>query len=214
MPHRYPQAQTGAGFQPYMIPPGYGAPQGVSNGAPGFVSDPMLQQILQNQNRNSAALAQQRAQVFGVRLDRNEETAWLTFDTVPVALGIGANSQRAVMSVGQEADFVATGLLVQVTDGATPPVMIPNGLRLLITDGSTGRQLMRNPIPANFLSVAQAAGSAGARPWFLPKPRIFSRNSNVIFELTNVQGAAIEVDCAWFGYRIYDARALDLTSGA
>lgn len=211
MPYGY-SPQTGAGLQPYMVPPGYGAPQGAP--APGFVSDPMLQQILENQNRNSAAMAQQLAQIFGVRLDRNEETAWLVFDTTPVALALGAANQRAVMSVGQEADFVATGLVVQVTDGAAPPVMAPNGLRLRITDGSTGRTLMRNAIPANFLSVSQAVNSAGSRPWFLPKPRIFSRNSNVVFELTNVQGAAIEVDIAWFGYRIYDARALDLTSGA
>lgn len=204
--------QTGAGLQPYMIP-GYGqTPAG--NGAPGFVSDPTLQQILQNQNRNSAALAQQLAQIFGVRLDRNEETAWLTFDTVPAVLAIGAANVRTVMSVGQEADFVATGLLIQCTDGANPPVMQPNAIRFRIIDGSTNRTLMRNPIPGGFVSVNQAINSAGSRPWFLPKPRIFSRNSNVIFELTNVQGAQTEVDIAFFGYRIYDARALDLTSGA
>ncbi len=204
--------QTGAGFQPYMVP-GYGqGPNG--GGAPAFVPDPMLQQILQNQDRNTAALAQQLAQVFGVRLDRNEETAWLTLDNTPVTLVTGATSVRSVMSVGQEADFVATGLLVQVTDGAQPPVLQPNALRLQIVDGSTGRQLMRTFIPASVLSVSQATDSAGARPWFLPKPRIFSRNSNVIFNLTNVNGANVEVDIAFFGYRIYDARALDLTSGA
>ena len=199
-------------------PAGYGQPQPMPTApqraaAPGFMPDQMVGAILNGQRRQSAAMAQTIQQTFGVRLDRNEETAWLTFDTTPLVVPFPATRFQGTMSVGQEADFVATGVVAQITDGATPPVLIPGqGLRFQIVDGSTNRQLMRSAIPLGFVSTSEAGAPAGSRPWFLPKPRIFSRNSNVLVLLDNVQGAQVELDWAWFGYRIYDQRALDLTS--
>ena len=206
-----------------MVPAGYGAPQAyappmpqqrpVPMQAPQWVPNPDVQAIMQGQRQQSAAIAQTIAQTFGVRLDRNEETAWLTFDTTPQVIPFPSTRLQLSMSVGQEADFVATGVVAQITDGATPPVLItPQGLRFQIVDGSTNRQLMRAAIPFGFLSVSETGTPAGARPWFLPKPRIFSRNSNVLWLIDNVQGAQVELDVAFFGYRIYDQRALDLTS--
>lgn len=197
---------------------GYGAPQPYAppvapQGAPGWIPNPQVQAILDGQRRQSAAMAQTIAQTFGVRLDRNEETAWLTFDTTPAVIPFPATRFQVIQSVGQEADFVATGVVAQITDGATPPVLIdPQAIRFQIVDGSTNRQLMRAAIPLGFVSVSVAESAAGSRPWFLPKPRIFSRNSNVLWLFDNVQGAQVEVDVAFFGYRIYDQRALDLTS--
>lgn len=159
----------------------------------------------------AAAVTQELAQLFGVRLDRNEETAWLTFQTTPAVIGAGAVANRQIMQVGQEADFVAVGACVFVSNGATPPIVQPNALRFQIIDGSTNRQFMRATIPISFLSETLGGASAGSRPWFLPKPRIFSRNSNVIWLFDNVNAAQVSVDVAFFGYRIYDQDALDLT---
>ena len=189
--------------QPPMAPPMM-MPQQPQQIPPGAFMVDGLRQI-------AAAVTQELSQLFGVRLDRNEETAWLVFQTTPVVIPTGAVGSRQIMQVGQEADFVAVGAVVQETNGGTPPVILPNALRFQIVDGSTNRQLMRAAIPISFLSETVAGQSAGSLPWFLPKPRIFSRNSNVIWLFDNVQGAPVTLDVALFGYRIYDQDALDLT---
>ncbi|MDP3910550.1 MAG: hypothetical protein Q8Q14_09155 [Gemmatimonadales bacterium] len=198
---------------------GYGQPPAPPMAArmqappPAWVPDPMVGAVLEGMRRQTAAVAQIIVQTFGVRFDRNEETAWLTFGITPAVIPFPATRFQVVQSIGQEADFVATGAVAQITDGATPPVLIPGqGLRFQIVDGSTNRQLMRAALPLGFISVSDTDHPAGSRPWFLPKPRIFSRNSNVLWLFDNVQGVEVEVDVAFFGYRIYDARALDLTS--
>jgi len=208
----YPVQQV----NPYLVAPpmlqGFGQPMAAVAPAappPAFVQ---AQQMMLDQIRGlAAAVTQEIAQLFGVRLDRNEETAWLTLENPPVLIASGAVNSRQILSVGQEADFVAVGLLLHVTDNAAPPVVTPNSIRLQIVDGSTNRQLMRAQIPASFLSETVAGATAGSRPWFLPKPRIFSRNSNVIFLINNIAGADRRVDISFFGYRIYDVGALDLT---
>jgi hypothetical protein len=160
----------------------------------------------------AASINENIRQLFGVRLDRNEEFAWLVPDVTPTAVVGGATGQRIVFTVGQESDFVATGIVAQADDQGTPPTLLQNAFRFQIRDGSTNRELQRNPLPQGFVSTSvpgfQAAGSA---PFFLPKPRIFSRNSNVILTVDNVHGANINIDWAFFGYRIYDVDALDLT---
>lgn len=202
-----PMAVPAAPAQPMAYAPGPGQQ------APAWMPNPLVAAVLEGQRRQTAAIAQTISQTFGVRLDRNEETAWLTFDTTPAVIPFPATRFQVVQSVGQEADFVATGVVAQITDGATPPVLVtPQGLRFQIVDGSTNRQLMRAAIPMGFVSTSETGAPAGSRPWFLPKPRIFSRNSNVLWLFDNVQGAQVEVDVAFFGYRIYDQRALDLTS--
>lgn len=207
----YPVQQVNPYLQAPPMLGGYGqAPMQVP---PAFVQQQAnLQQMVMDQMRGLAgAVTQELAQLFGMRLDRNEEAAWLTLETPPVLVLNGAVNNRQIMSVGQEADFVAVGLLVHVTDNAAPPVVTPNSIRLQLIDGSTNRQLMRAQIPVSFLSETVAGASAGSRPWFLPKPRIFSRNSNVIFLINNIAVADRRVDLSFFGYRIYDVGALDLT---
>lgn len=163
-------------------------------------------------DRLAASINENLRQLLGVRLDRNEETAWLTPDTTPTAMVAGATGQRMIFTVGQEADFVATGIVVQADDQASPPVLLQNAFRWAIRDGSTNRELQRADMPQGFLATSVAGFvAAGSQPFFLSKPRIFSRNSNVIVTLDNVQGANINVDWAFFGYRIYDVDALDLT---
>jgi hypothetical protein len=181
--------------------PGYGAP-------PEWAGDPLLgglQMLAGSINENIR-------QLFGVRLDRNEEFAWLTFDTTPLTVVTGATNVRGIMTVGQESDFVAVGIVARAVDPtATPPVALAEAFRYLIRDGSTNRELQRNNLPGSFLGLSTSARPAGTAPMFLPKPRIFSRNSNVIWLLDNNQGINIAVDIAFFGYRIYDVDALDLT---
>jgi hypothetical protein len=160
----------------------------------------------------AASINENIRQIFGVRLDRNEEFAWLVPDITPTPVVAGATGQRIIFTVGQESDFVATGIVASADDQATPPVLLQNAFRFQIRDGSTNRELQRNSLPQGFVSGSVAGfQNAGSAPFFLPKPRIFSRNSNVILTVDNEQGVDINVDWAFFGYRIYDVDALDLT---
>lgn len=182
--------------------PGYGA------APPAFVGG----ETLQGMRDMAVAINENIRQIFGVRLDRNEEFAWLTFDTTPVVAVAGATNVRGVMSVGQEADFVATGIVARAAESAaSPPVSLENAFRYQIRDGSTNRELQRSSLPSTFLGLSVPTRPGGTSPFFLPKPRIFSRNSNVIWLFDNDQGADIDIDVAFFGYRIYDIDALDLT---
>jgi hypothetical protein len=173
--------------------------------------------VMEGMRRMAAAVIQEIRNIYGIRLDRNEEAAWLTFDTTPLVVGFPGTNVRGIMSVGQEADFVATGIVCQAVESpvANPPVLIdPQSMRFQIVDGSTNRQLQRAAMPLSFLSVTSGAAAenpAGSRPYFLSKPRIFSRNSNVIWLLDNLHGGDAALDVAFFGYRIYDQDALDLT---
>lgn len=166
---------------------------------------PALQQLAGSINENIR-------QIFGIRLDRNEEFAFLTPDTTPTAVLAGATGQRIIFTVGQESDFVATGIVCSADLQDTPPTLVTNAFRFQIRDGSTNRELQRSSLPQGFVAASVPGFStAGSQPFFLPKPRIFSRNSNVILIVDNVQGANINLDWSFFGYRIYDIDALDLT---
>lgn len=167
--------------------------------------------ILGGFQQMAGAINENIRQLFGVRLDRNEEFSWLTFDTTPFVLGALAVGAPAVMTVGQEADFIATAVVVYVATAAAPTVPTPNILRYEIRDGSTGRDFARQTLHISMLGETVAGASAGSRPLFLTKPRIFSRNSQVTWRLTNLTGTISNVDLAFFGYKIFDVDALDLT---
>jgi hypothetical protein len=208
---QYPYTQPMPRFQGYGQPPAAPAviPGGVTDMPPEFAM-PALGPI----GQMTAAVVQELRNLFGISLDRNEETAWLTFDTTPVRVIATGTNVRAIMTVGQEADFVATGIVAQVVDTAAPPVLVATNItRFQIRDGSTNRELQRASMPMSFLALTTAGASAGARPFFLSKPRIFSRNSNVIWLFDNAAGGAadVDIDVAFFGYRIYDIDALNLT---
>lgn len=169
-------------------------------------------QILSGFSQMAGAINENIRQLFGVRLDRNEEFSWLNFDTTPFVLAAGATNVPATMTIGQEADFIATGVVAYVADSATPETPVPNAIRFSIRDGSTGRFFQRQSNHISVLGETVAGASAGSRPWFLPKPRIFSRNSQVTWILTNLLGGtALNVDIAFVGYKIFDIDALDLT---
>lgn len=202
----------GAARSPYLQPAlRFG--QAPAAAPPGFVPSDVVGAVMDGMRRTAGAIIQELRNLYGIRLDRNEETAWLTFQTAPVLVTAGSAGVRGIMQVGQEADFVATGIVAQVqaSPQTFPPTLAPTSMRFSIVDGSTNRQFQRSPMPLGFLSVEQGGQSAGALPWFLPKPRIFSRNSNLIWLLDNVDAADTLTDIALFGYRIYDEDALDLT---
>jgi hypothetical protein len=167
--------------------------------------------VLEGFARMAGSINENIRQLFGVRLDRNEEFSWLVFDTTPAALAGSVTDSPFTMTVGQEADFVATAVVAYVATTAAPTTPTPNILRFSIRDGSTGRDFSRQSLHISFLGETVGGASAGSRPLFLTKPRIFSRNSQVTWRLTNLTATPSNVDIAFFGYKVFDVDALDLT---
>lgn len=135
---------------------------------------------------------------------------------------IGTNYQGAIL-VGQEGDFVATrvqcGTRVNadgiVIGTASVQATIQAGdlpdapFTILITDTSSARQLMNEAVDAQL-----CFGTHGGLPGVWPRAKLFNRNSSIGLRLTSLKlpSSAWTHRVAFLGWRIYDARALDLTS--
>lgn len=180
--------------------------------AAGFRSSiPIVEALLMGFKHVAGSIGNQLNELFGVNLNRDEEFFYLDFAATPLRVVAGAVDTVGTMTVGTEGDFVAVALLTQAATVATPPVIQPNGIRFNIRDGGTGRDFMRNKQPLTFGGQGLAVYPASAAAIFLPKPRFFARTTQVFFRFDNVQGADLDVDAAFLGYRIFDANQLDLT---
>ena len=147
---------------------------------------------------------------FGTHLDNAEETHYLVM--------IDANNQdngfvqlagnaigNGFMSIGADSDFVAVAIM------AASPLLSDLGsanqpFTFLLRDGSTDRDFSSEQVH-NALSTG-----TGQDPFYFPKPRIFSRNSDIRVDLTNLLAVSIKVYIALLGYKIYDDTQLDLTA--
>jgi len=172
---------------------------------------PTVNALLMGFKHMSGTILNQLTELFGVNLNRDEEFFYLDFQTTPLRVLNGAIDTVGTMTVGTEGDFVAVALMMQAASVATPPVIQPNAIRFSIRDGGTGREFMRNKQPGTFGGQGLAVYPASAAAIFLPKPRFFARTTQVFFRFDNVNGADVDVDCVFMGYRIFDANQLDLT---
>jgi len=174
-------------------------------------SVPIVQALLAGFKHMSGSVVNALTELLGVNLNRDEEFFYLDFAVTPLRVVAAAIDTLGTMTVGTEGDFVGVALLAQAATVAAPPVIQPNGIRFTIRDGGTGREFMRNKQPLTFGGQGMATYPASAAALFLPKPRFFARTSQVFFRFDNVQGADLDVDVVFMGYRILDANQLDLT---
>lgn len=220
MAHYYGYGQAAVPQPPVMVPAANGAGMQLVRppAAPGpqqtVMAPAWVAAMLGGFQELAAQINENIRQLFGTRLDRNEEFAFLPLIDPPLAVAAGAVNIRGTCTVGQEADYVAVAIMAMANadPAPTPPVPMPHAFRFHIIDGSTGRELQSEALPAAFIGAAAAGVSApGQLPLFLPKPRIFSRNSQVFIDFDNTQGVNILIDWTFLGYRIYDVDSLDLT---
>jgi hypothetical protein len=172
---------------------------------------PIVNSLLAGFKHLSVSITNEMNELLGVNLDRDEELFYLDFAAVPLAVVAGAVDTVGTMTVGTEGDFVATALMMQATDQATPPALRQNAVRFTIRDGGTGRDLMNNKQPIGFGGEGVIGRPASASPLFLPKPRFFGRTTQVFFRFDSTDAVDVDVDAVFFGYRIFDANQLDLT---
>lgn len=174
-------------------------------------SVPIVNALLMGFKHMAGSIVNALEELLGVNLDRDEEFFYLDAAVAPTRVVAAAADTLATYTVGTEGDFIAVAMLAQAATVATPPVIVPNSIRVSLRDGGTGREFMRNTQPLTFLGQGVATYPAAAAALFLPKPRFFARTTQVFARFTSVDAVDLDVDLAFFGYRIFDANQLDLT---
>jgi hypothetical protein len=144
--------------------------------------------------------------LFGVKLSRNEEPGWLTFDNPGrVVLATGATAQNGNMTVDSTYDFIAAGVAT-VAHIVGDARAWDRPFRWDVQVSSNDRHLTNFPAHSDFLGGRHQDGFL----WF-PKLAYLARNSTVVWTLDSLSSDNLWVYCAFVGYRIYDESLQDLT---
>ena len=160
--------------------------------------------------------------LFGFQYSKNEEFYHYSETIRTAATPAIGTILTGTIRITQEADFVATKIMCNARAEATGIIIgmsnantgaagdLPDApFLLLISDGSSDRQLSNEAVDA-----ALAFGTYGGLPSVLSRPRLFARNANVALQFTTLKlpAAAWDLRVVFAGWKIYDAKALDLTA--
>jgi hypothetical protein len=164
-------------------------------------------------------------QLLGFQYSRNAEHYVFSATQITGTADVAGTTYNTAIRVTQEADFVCTrlncGTRISSTTGAGNVIGLsaaaaaagdfPDApFSLLITDGSSDRQLSNEAVDAML-----AYGTYGGLPGVWARPRIFPRNSTIQLRLTSFK--AVPASVIWthrlvfIGWKIYEAQALDNT---
>ena len=151
------------------------------------------------------------ARTFGTILNNQEEPHYLMFVDANnlqqnfIALAAGVTAE-GIAQIGADADYVAVAIMRRAPTEANP-LAADQPFTFMIQDGSSSRDF------SNWHVHADLGMGNGWFPFYFAKPRIFSRNSSVKIECTNLQAAvAIRAYVGFLGYKVYDKAMLDLTA--
>lgn len=184
--------------------------------------------VLQGMSLLGDRLTKKLHELFGLQYARNAEHYIYEVTQTTGTADAAGTTYNAAIRITQEADFVATrlqittrivsvgtgvvGALVGVSNNQQVAGDWPDApLTLQIVDGSTDRQLHSESIDA-----FGAYGTQGGLPGVWARPRLFARNTTLSLRLTSLK--AVPASTVWayriqlIGWKIYDARALDLTT--
>jgi hypothetical protein len=131
---------------------------------------------------------------------------WYSYPLDFASLTINVPSQQN-LQIDAASDFYLTAITFEATLAAgttalTAATRIIPGVKLLLTDGGSSRQLMQNPVPLSTI------GGDGPWPHRLLYPRLFVRNSTILVQVTPYDAS---LSTAWNtlrlnfeGFRIYN----------
>lgn len=164
-------------------------------------------------------------QLFGFQYSRNAEHYVFSATQVTGTADAAGTNYNLAIRITQEADFVATrlnsdaristatgqGNVIGLSAAAAAAGDLPDApFSLLITDGSSDRQLSNEPVDAML-----AYGTYGGLPGVWARPRVFARNTAISLRLTSFKPVPSDVQWAYrvhvIGWKIYDVAALDNT---
>lgn len=200
-----------------MVANGNGAPVPAPRGGGGL--------LLKAFDRLAARILTGLHQLFGFQYSRNAEHYVFSATQLTGTADAAGTVYNTAVRVTQEADFVCTrlncgsriqsgtgaGNLIGMSTNAGAAGDFPDApFSLLITDGSTDRQLSNEAVDATL-----AYGTYGGLPGVWARPRVFARNSTISLRLTSFK--AVPASTTWahrlhfIGWKIYDVAALDNT---
>lgn len=179
--------------------------------------------ILQGLDMVAGKIVRSLNQLFGFQYSRNAEHYVYQAQVTTGTADARGTTYNTAIRVTQEADFIATrlnatarvqgsGALIGISAAAAAAGDLPDvPYTLLITDGSTDRQLSNNPV-----DLFGTYGTWGGLPGVWARPRLFARNSTISLQLTSLKAVPAvtiwDVRIQLIGWKVYDASALDLTS--
>lgn len=201
----------------------------MSNGSASMAAGGEGRNPVQLVDRLSTKIVNALHGLFGFQYSRNAEH-YVYEVTIPTgSADVAGTTYANSIRITQEADFVSTRLQAGsriLTSGTASLVGAVIGLSvnsaaagdlpdapftLLITDGSTDRQLSNEAIDPMLVY-----GTFGGLPGVWARPRLFARNTVIGLRLTSLKAVAESTTwshrVALIGWKIYDATALDLTS--
>lgn len=191
----------------------------------------MADPIISGLDRVASRVVQSLHNLFGVQFSGNSEhyVYEATINGTAAQMNTAGGALfNAGIRVTQEADFVclgaqaslrvsATGRVCTITQSdptsvvtdAAASAMPDTPFTVLITDGSTDRQLSNEAV--DWFAFYGSSGS-WQNKW--GKPRLFQRNSliSLRIQMLKVFNAAADIRIGFYGFKIYNASALDLTS--
>jgi hypothetical protein len=154
-----------------------------------------------------AVLAELRRE-RGENVNFQEQFFMYTFDGATEFVDLPASVGGAATGgfrIAATSDFYATAI-VSRSPTVADPLAVDQPYTYRITEQS-GDLVMSN----NFVHARIAAGS-GERPFFLPRPRRFGANGEVVVNFKNVQAVASRVFWALAGWKIYFKEQMNLTA--
>jgi len=118
---------------------------------------------------------------------------WNQFD----AVALSANGTGQVtLSLAVDSHFEWWKVLVSCSQDADTD-FIPSNVDLLLTDISTGRQLMSAQVPQRNLAPQNGWNQ-------FPRPVLFAPNSTLALDLTDQSGSSNTVTVTLFGYKVFN----------
>lgn len=164
-------------------------------------------------------------QLLGFQYSRNAEHYVFSATQLTGTADAAGTTYNTAIRVTQEADFVCTrlncgtrissstgqGNVIGTSAAAAAAGDYPDApFTLLITDGSSDRQLSNEAVDAML-----AYGTYGGLPGVWARPRIFARNSTIQLRLTSLKPVPSSTIWAhrlhFIGWKVYDVSALDNT---
>lgn len=133
----------------------------------------------------------------------NRRRDFYTYEAEVRSLAAGA-SANDIINIEADSNFIMQKLTTFSTIGAFPGGVTTEATRdipqvtIQLNDTGSGRNLNSNPVPIDNIF------GTGQRPFILPNPRVFLRNSTIQVSFTNFSAATIyNIILTFIGYKLY-----------
>lgn len=181
-------------------------------GRPNRVTHPFIQAIDRLTTNLVGGVSNVIRSVFGAAPNDNEEPVYFPVQGAAVGGGttqfvpLAAGQQGAVgtVQIDNSGDLIGVRLIGIETDAANAPILTASFTVQIKTDAG-GRFITANPTHKGAVVGDPRQSVPWAKNWLIP------RNSTLTFTFNELAGVTARIWWAVWGWRVYDAAALNLT---